>query len=100
MDNEARVREKVANGRTESESPGNQQGKWYEIRVEGELPNAWSSWFEGMRVRSEQPGESIISGILKDQAALHGVLAKIRDLPKADFSQPTLERSPSISTGS
>ncbi len=56
------------------------QGQFYEIRVEGELPVDWSNWFEGMGIKRGQPGESILSGTLADQAALHGVLAKIRDL--------------------
>ncbi len=56
------------------------QGQFYEIRVEGELPVDWSIWFDGMSISRGQPGESILSGTLADQAALHGVLAKIRDL--------------------
>ncbi len=52
----------------------------YEIRVEGELPGDWSNWFEGLDVTSGRNGESILSGRLPDQAALHGVLSKIRDL--------------------
>ncbi|MDI7275165.1 MAG: hypothetical protein QME94_04225 [Anaerolineae bacterium] len=54
--------------------------EWYEIRVQGELPGDWSSWFEGLEIRRGPRGESILSGLLADQAALHGVLAKIRDL--------------------
>lgn len=53
---------------------------WYEIRVEGELPGDWANWFEGMDVQAGPPGESILAGPLADQAALHGILAKIRDL--------------------
>jgi hypothetical protein len=52
----------------------------YEIRIEGHLGQTWSSWFEGMDVRHEQGGETVLSGSLPDQAALHGVLMKIRDL--------------------
>jgi hypothetical protein len=51
----------------------------YEIRVEGHLAADWSDWFEGLTVRQEANGETILSGSL-DQAALHGVLAKVRDL--------------------
>lgn len=54
--------------------------EWYEIRVEGHLPGGWSDWFEGLDVQCGPGGESILSGPLPDQAALHGVLAKIRDL--------------------
>jgi hypothetical protein len=51
----------------------------YEIRVEGHLAVDWSDWFEGLTVRQEAGGETVLRGLL-DQAALHGVLAKIRDL--------------------
>ena len=52
----------------------------YEIRVEGHLGPRWASWFEGMSVRQEKTGETILFGELADQTALHGVLMKIRDL--------------------
>jgi hypothetical protein len=51
----------------------------YEIRVEGHLSADWSDWFEGLTVRQEANGETILYGPL-DQAALHGILAKVRDL--------------------
>ncbi len=51
----------------------------YEIRVEGVLDERWMSWFEGLQVKSEGK-QTIISGPLTDQPALHGVLAKVRDL--------------------
>ena len=56
------------------------QHEWYEIRVEGHLPSGWSNWFEGLDIQCDPSGDSILSGPLADQAALHGVLAKIRDL--------------------
>ncbi|MFN2224292.1 MAG: hypothetical protein PVJ75_06865 [Chloroflexota bacterium] len=52
----------------------------YEIRVEGHLSDSWSSWFEGMAIEPQEGGETILSGPLVDEAALHGVLMKIRDL--------------------
>jgi hypothetical protein len=52
----------------------------YEIRVRGVLDECWSSWFEGMRLSHDASGETIISGPVADQAALHGLLAKVRDL--------------------
>ena len=51
----------------------------YEIRIQGHLAVDWSQWFGGLGVRGEANGETTLSGPL-DQAALHGVLAKIRDL--------------------
>jgi hypothetical protein len=53
---------------------------FYEIRVKGHIGDSWSSWFEGMTIRHEASGETVLSGPLADEAALHGVLAKIRDL--------------------
>ncbi len=54
----------------------------YEIRVEGHLDERWSSWFEGMALTYVEKGngETILTGEMKDQAALHGVLIKVRDL--------------------
>lgn len=52
----------------------------YEIRVRGVLDDCWSGWFEGMQLYRDESGETIIVGPVADQAALHGLLAKIRDL--------------------
>jgi hypothetical protein len=52
----------------------------YTIRVRGLLDPAWSVWFPGMRIRTDRPDESVIIGPVADQAALHGLPAKIRDL--------------------
>jgi hypothetical protein len=53
---------------------------FYEIRVEGHIGDSWSSWFEGLTIRREESGETVLSGPLVDEAALHGVLMRIRDL--------------------
>jgi hypothetical protein len=52
----------------------------YEIRVRGVLDSHWSSWFDGLQVASDQAGQTTIAGPVADQAALHGLLAKVRDL--------------------
>ena len=52
----------------------------YEIRVKGVLESRWSAWFEGLQVSSDEPDVTVIAGPVTDQAALHGLLAKIRDL--------------------
>jgi hypothetical protein len=44
------------------------------------LEPSWSAWFEGLRVTSDQAGQTTIAGPVTDQAALHGLLAKVRDL--------------------
>jgi hypothetical protein len=54
--------------------------EYYEIRVEGHLGLSWSRWFEDMAIRHEASGDTVLCGSLRDQAALHGVLNKIRDL--------------------
>ncbi len=53
---------------------------FYEIRVEGYVGDSWSTWFEDMDIRHEENGETVLCGPVRDQAALHGVLMKIRDL--------------------
>ena len=53
---------------------------FYEIRVQGHVGESWSSWFEGMSIRHEERGETVLSGLLVDEAALHGVLMRIADL--------------------
>ena len=53
---------------------------YYEIRVRGLLDSHWSAWFEGVTLTSLGNGETLIAGPIQDQAALHGILAKIRDL--------------------
>jgi len=52
----------------------------YEIRVHGVLDSSWSAWFDGLEVTSDQAGQTRIAGPVVDQAALHGLLAKVRDL--------------------
>jgi hypothetical protein len=52
----------------------------YEIRVKGVLESRWSAWFEGLQISSEESDVTVIAGPVTDQAALHGLLAKIRDL--------------------
>jgi hypothetical protein len=52
----------------------------YELRVQGVLEPHWSAWFEGLRLTSDESGQTTIAGPVVDQAALHGLLAKVRDL--------------------
>ncbi len=54
--------------------------RWYEICIQGYLADRWSSWFDELTVCHAPDGNTVLSGILADQAALHGVLCKIRDL--------------------
>jgi hypothetical protein len=52
----------------------------YEIRVEGHLAESWTDWFEVLEIHNEFKGETILSGLIDDQAALFGVLSKIQAL--------------------
>jgi hypothetical protein len=52
----------------------------YEIRLKGHLDARWSAWFDGLSVSPESDGATLISGPVVDQAALHGLLQKVRDL--------------------
>jgi hypothetical protein len=52
----------------------------YVIRIKGHLDPRWSEWFEGLTVTQTESGETVLSGPVVDQSALHGLLARIRDL--------------------
>ncbi len=52
----------------------------YQIRVNGVLDSRWSAWFDGLQVIGDERGQTTITGPVADQAALHGLLAKVRDL--------------------
>ena len=52
----------------------------YEIRIEDGLDERWTAWFDGMQITNELGGVTVISGVVADQCALHGLLAKVRDL--------------------
>ena len=52
----------------------------YQIRVKGHLGPQWTDWFEGLVITLEDNGETLLSGVVVDQAALHGLLRRIRDL--------------------
>ena len=53
---------------------------YYEIRLKGHLEARWVQWFEGLTITLEENGNTLLSGPLADQAALHGILKKVRDL--------------------
>ncbi|MBK8050296.1 MAG: hypothetical protein IPK16_26240 [Anaerolineales bacterium] len=52
----------------------------YAIRIAGTLGNEWAGWFEGMTITLADNGDTILTGQVSDQAALHGLLKKVRDL--------------------
>jgi hypothetical protein len=52
----------------------------YQIRIKGQLGPEWSDWFEGLTISLEEDGDTLLTGPVVDQAALHGLLKKVRDL--------------------
>jgi hypothetical protein len=52
----------------------------YQIRIKGHLGHQWTDWFEGLTITLEEDGNTLLSGLVPDQAALHGLLKKVRDL--------------------
>ena len=84
---------------TERPAPGpdrSESGR-YEIRLAGHLDAHWTAWFDGLTVSYKNDGTTVISGQIVDQAALHGLLQKVRDLGlplvsvgKVDSDQPSV----------
>ena len=56
------------------------EGGSYEIRLRGHLEPRWADWFDGLTLTQESDGTTVLSGSVVDQAALHGLLGKVRDL--------------------
>ena len=56
------------------------EGGSYEIRLKGHLNARWADWFDGLSLTQESDGTTVLSGSVVDQAALHGLLGKVRDL--------------------
>ncbi len=52
----------------------------YEIRLKGHLDGRWADWFDGLTITLDDNGDTLLSGQVIDQAALHGLLKKVRDL--------------------
>ena len=62
-----------------------------EIRVKGQIDAHWSSWFEGLTIEHTSEGETVITGEVTDQAALYGLLARLRDLGLSLVSVDSVE---------
>ena len=52
----------------------------YQIRIQGHLGRQWTDWFEGLTITLEEDGDTLLTGPVIDQAVLHGILKKVRDL--------------------
>ena len=71
------------------------QDQCYEIRLKGHLDDRWAEWFEGLTITLEEDGDTLLTGPVVDQAALHGLLKKVRDLGMPLVSVRPLEPGPS-----
>jgi hypothetical protein len=65
---------------TQADSEAHQEPGLYEIRLKGHLDDRWTAWFDGLTITREDNGETRLTGPVVDQAALHGLLRKVRDL--------------------
>jgi len=63
-----------------SRTSDQQPGDWYEIRVQGRLDDRWVAWLDGLELSPAEGGTTVLRGHVRDQAALHGLLHKLRDL--------------------
>lgn len=63
----------------------------YQIRIRGHLSPQWTDWFEGLTITLEEDGDTLLTGPVVDQAALHGWLKKVRDLGMPLLSVNSLE---------
>jgi hypothetical protein len=54
--------------------------EYYEIKIKGHLDPGWADWFAGLELTHLEGGQTLLAGALSDQAALHGLLERIRDL--------------------
>jgi hypothetical protein len=74
-----------------NQRPGPYAPAYYELRIEGRLDERWSAWFGRLSVIPEDDGTTTLRGLVTDQAELHGLLAKVRDLGTTLISVKTID---------
>jgi hypothetical protein len=74
--------------------PHSNQPMICQIRVKGHLGHQWTDWFEGLTITLEDDGETLLTGPVVDDAALHGLLKKVRDLGMPLLSVNRVEPDP------
>jgi hypothetical protein len=65
---------------TPASTEAHDEPRLYEIRIKGYLDDGWAAWFGGLTITREDNGETLLTGAVVDQAALHGLIRKVRDL--------------------
>ena len=78
-----------------SKTPDCHEPGRYEIRLKGHLDGRWAAWFDGLSLRLESDGTTVIHGLVADQSALHGLLQKVRDTGLPLISVICVEPDPS-----
>ena len=71
----------------------------YQIRLKGHLGSQWRNWFEGLTITLEEDGDTLLTGPVVDQAALHGLLRRVRDLGMLLVSVNPFEPGPATTPG-
>src|SRR6266702_6121849 len=91
------TRDRVMSNEINSESDRGQP-LVYQIRIKGHLGREWTNWFGGLTIRLTDNGETLLTGPVVDQAALHGLLRKVRDLgvPLLSVSRVTPGQAPDV----
>ena len=80
-------------GRTRVDGDRHEAGR-YEIRLKGHLDARWAAWFDGLSLSPQDDGTTIIHGPVSDQAALHGLLRRVRDTGLSLVSVTRVEPEP------
>ena len=80
---------------TDASTQDHHQPELYQIRLKGHLDDRWAAWFEDLTITLEENGETLLTGPVVDQAALHGLLRKVRDLGAPLLSVIRLDPGPS-----
>ena len=79
------------------------QPRVYQIRIRGHLSPQWANWFEGLTITMEENGDTLLTGAVVDQAALHGLLKKVRDmgtpLLSVNYVEPSRRDTPEVKQG-
>ena len=70
------------------------QPQVYQIRIKGHLTSQWTDWFEGLAITLEDNGDTLLTGPVIDQATLHGLLKRVRDLGMPLVSVCPIESDP------